>query len=184
MITLRPLTLDDAGPVYLGWLNDPDVLRYRAPRQSAMTMDALREWIENIPERGDKVFAVCADGRHIGNIALNTIVDGSAELSIMIGAKDVWGRGYGSEAIRLITHYGFDTLGLDRLWAESPNPAFNAAVRKLGWKQEAPRRNEHFDLECWSKILVPNDLAHEDAICAVAVDDKAVVAVALRRIDG
>lgn len=149
MITLRPLTPDDASQIYLDWLNDPEVSRYRAPRKT-MTMEALREWIENIPERGDKVFAISTDDRHIGNIALNTIVDGSAELSIMIGAKDVWGRGYGSEAIRQITRYGFGVLGLDSLWAESPNPAFNAAMRKLGWKREANRRNEHFDLECWS----------------------------------
>lgn len=150
MLALRPLTADDASQTYLDWLNDPEVSRYRAPRKSVMTMDALREWIEKIPERGDKVFAICADSRHIGNIALNTIVGGSAELSIMIGAKDVWGRGYGTEAIRLASAHGFDVLGLERLWAESPNPAFNSAMCKLGWTKEPPRRNEHFDLLCWS----------------------------------
>ena len=123
-------------------------------------MADVHRYIESIPKRGDLVLAVCerTGGRHVGNIALNTIVPFhcSAELSIMIGARDVWGRGYGKESIALLARHGFSALGLNRIWAESPNPAFNAAVKGLGWtkegiKRQAFRLDERFvDFECWS----------------------------------
>ncbi len=159
-VFLRPLTMADSSAAYLSWLNDPEVLRYRGPKASNSTVADMDRYIETIPERGDLVLAVRekAGGRHVGNVTLNTIMPlhASAELSIMIGARDVWGRGYGKESIALLTGHGFSALSLNRIWAESPNPAFNGAVKSLGWvkegvKREAFRLDVRFvDHECWS----------------------------------
>jgi len=161
-LDLRPLTAADATADYLAWLNDPEVLRHRAPKAFPTTMPALLRWIDRLPERGDLVLAIRErdGGRHIGNVALNTIlwVHRSAELSIMIGAREVWGRGYGAEAIELVAAHGFASMGLNRIWAESPNPAFNAAMRKLGWVHEGRKRQGFLldgafvDIECWSML--------------------------------
>jgi RimJ/RimL family protein N-acetyltransferase len=49
-------------------------------------------------------------------------------------------------------------MGLHRLSAQSPNPSFNAAVRKLGWNQEGVRREDFLldgsfvDVECWGLL--------------------------------
>jgi RimJ/RimL family protein N-acetyltransferase len=40
---------------------------------------------------------------------------GTAELGIMIGDRDYWGRGYGREVVRLLLRYGFHYLGLRRI---------------------------------------------------------------------
>lgn len=161
-LRLRALTSDDASEEYLGWLNDPDVLRYRAPRVARSTMDDVRRYIDGIAARGDLVLAIHlkATGRHIGNIALNTIVPvhGTAELSLMVGAKDVWGRGLAKEAIEVVSGHAFGAMGLRRLWAESPNPAFNAAVKRLGWTHEGTKRcafaldGGYVDIECWGLL--------------------------------
>ena len=122
-IVLMPLGKSDVSESYLGWLNDPEILRYRAPKAFPTTMAQLASWVESLPGRGDLVLAIrTREGQqHVGNIALNSIqwVHRSAELSIMIGAKDVWGRGYGTAAIRLVTAHAFNAMGLHRVWAES-----------------------------------------------------------------
>lgn len=160
-IHLRPLSAADATPEYLSWLNDPEVLKYRAPKGFPSTIESLHRYIGSIPERGDLVLAICLpDGRHIGNVALNTIlwIHRHAELSIMIGARDTWGQGYGKEAIAAVTGHAFRNMGLNRLWGESPNPSFNAAVRGLGWTREGTKRQAFLldgaftDIECWSLL--------------------------------
>ncbi len=159
---MRALTRDDASEDYLRWLNDPDVLRYRGRKVYPSTMDDLIAYLDSIPARGDLVLAICEreSGRHVGNIALNSILwaHRSAELSIMLGARDVWGKGYAKEAIALLTRHGFDAMGLHRLWAESANPAFNAVVEGLGWVREGAKREAFLldgafvDYACWSLL--------------------------------
>jgi RimJ/RimL family protein N-acetyltransferase len=162
-IVLTPLGETDLCEAYLAWLNDADVLRYRIAKTFPTTLSSLKKWIEEISSRGDLVLAIRkrSTRRHVGNIALNSIWWGhrSAELAIMIGAKDVWGRGYGTEAISLLTDHAFSTMGLHRIWAQSPNPAFNASVRKLGWKREGTQRKaflldgRFIDIECWGVLV-------------------------------
>ncbi|MDA0746027.1 MAG: GNAT family N-acetyltransferase [bacterium] len=161
-LILRGLSPEDATTDYLTWLNDPDVLRFRGPKAFPSSMESLRAYLDSVGSKGDLMLAICLQdtGRHIGNITLNSIlwVHRSAELSMMIGAKDVWGRGYAKESIQAICKHGFDNMGLNRIWAESPNPAFNAAVKSLGWKLEGTKRKaflldgELVNVEC-SAIL-------------------------------
>ncbi len=159
-VFLRPLTPEDATPAYLGWLNDPEVLRFRTSKSFPTTAESMRAYIASIPSRGDLVLAICArdGGKHVGNIALNTILwaHRSAECSIMLGDRAFWGRGFGREAVSLIVRHGFRTMGLHRIWAESPNPRFNRLVESLGWTREGRKRDAFFvdgkfvDFECWS----------------------------------
>jgi [ribosomal protein S5]-alanine N-acetyltransferase len=159
-LTLGPLTPDDASDEYLAWLNDPEVLRYRGPKAFPSTFDDLRRYLSGISTRGDLALAIRLrdGGRHIGNVTLNSIlwVHRSAELSMMIGARDVWGQRLGKEAIAAVTRHAFLSMGLHRVWAESPNPAFNASVRALGWTREGTKREaflvdgKYYDVECWS----------------------------------
>jgi RimJ/RimL family protein N-acetyltransferase len=55
--------------------------------------------------------------RLIGLVALTgaEAETGGAELDLYIGEKDCWGKGYGTEAIRLICRYGFDRMRLHRI---------------------------------------------------------------------
>lgn len=156
-VILCPLLREFASDEYLAWLNDPDVLRYRAPKSRTMSWEDMVAWLDEVPDDSRR-FAITVDGRHIGNISLDGIQQhhATADLGIMLGAKDVWGKGYGKEAIEVLTQFGFGQLGLHRISASSPNPAFNAIMRSLGWEHEGTAREaflcegQHIDIERWA----------------------------------
>lgn len=155
-VKLETLTVDDASPDYLEWLNDPDVLRYRNAPASTSWLDLL-SWIEDKPADSER-FTIKVRGHHIGNLSLDGIIPGeTADLGIMIGAKDVWGHGYGREAISLLADHGLLDMGLKRITASSPNPAFNAIMRKLGWEHLRTDRAAFrgLDMEHWTRISSP-----------------------------
>jgi len=159
---LRKLSVCDAQDHYLEWLNDTDVQKFTRRRGRQSTFEDLKNFLRNAEAGNDYHLAVCILGsdKHIGNISLNSIdqLNRSAEVSIMMGDKTEWGKGYGAEAVQILTDFAFSQLKFNRLWAESPNPAFNALIQKCGWKKEGLRRkafftnNEFVDSECWSLL--------------------------------
>ena len=53
----------------------------------------------------------------------------------MIGMKELWGRGYGSEAIGLLVEYGFRTVGVDAIFGlvSADNVRSRSAFLKCGF---------------------------------------------------
>jgi RimJ/RimL family protein N-acetyltransferase len=78
--------------------------------------------------------------RLIGTTALTDRVNGSDGVSalfrIVIGEKDVWGQGYGTEATRLVAEEAFDAMGLSavRLEVFHHNERAIAAYRRVGFQ--------------------------------------------------
>ena len=78
--------------------------------------------------------------RLIGTTALTDRVSGrdgiSALFRIVIGEKDVWGRGYGTEATRLVVEEAFDAMGLSavRLEVFRHNARAIAAYKRVGFQ--------------------------------------------------
>lgn len=54
---------------------------------------------------------------HIGNIGLHSLdwKNRNATLGIVIGEKEHWGKGYGTEAVRVMLRFAFHELGLHRV---------------------------------------------------------------------
>lgn len=160
-IYLRGLSPEDVSNDYLAWLNDPEVLRYRMARLPT-TRKQLVSWLDGLSssERLVCTIRLNKNDRHVGNISLSTFewTHGSAELAIMIGAKDIWGMGVGTEAIHLLTRHAFKAMGLHRVWAESANPSFNKTMQKLNWTHEGTKREaffvdgKHAAIECWGVL--------------------------------
>lgn len=131
-IYLRLLTEADATEKYLGWLHDQEVTRYLRVRHSPPA--SLQELRDYIGSRSGRLFLaiILKDGdRHIGNIKLGHLDD----VGILIGERDEWGKGYGSEAIRLLTKYAFSGLGRSLLWAgcHIANTGSRQAFVRAGW---------------------------------------------------
>ncbi len=70
----------------------------------------------------------------------------NAEFGILIGEKDCWGKGYGTEATRLILDYGFNVIGLHNImlstysYNERAIGAYlRAGFRIIGRQREAYR---------------------------------------------
>ena len=80
--------------------------------------------------------------RLIGTTALSDLTtrtpgQRSALFRIVIGEKDVWGRGYGTEATRLVVAEAFEIHGLSevRLEVFRHNPRALAAYRRVGFRE-------------------------------------------------
>jgi [ribosomal protein S5]-alanine N-acetyltransferase len=119
-VCLRPLERSDLNHSYLAWLNDPDVTRYMESGTFPTTMQDLETFYAEVTgSRSQVIFAITdsESGRHIGNVKLGPIqwVHRRASLGILIGDKTYWGKGVGTEAMRLGIEYGFQKVNLRRI---------------------------------------------------------------------
>ena len=85
-------------------------------------------------------FAICDTAGPIGGIGINTErgdTQGSAELGYLVG-KPYWGRGIATAAAMAVTVYGFETLGLDRIFARVriSNAASARVLEKVGYQRQ------------------------------------------------
>lgn len=113
-VALGPLRRD-LMEQYQRWLNDPEVaIPYF---RGDLTPDAL----ENIQERYDRLrqgveFTIyeLATTRPIGMCGLPEVnhFNHTARFGILIGEKDLWGRGYGTEVTTLTLDWAFNAMGL------------------------------------------------------------------------
>jgi RimJ/RimL family protein N-acetyltransferase len=117
---LRPLELDD-GRAVVEWMNDREVLRYLT---KTIPINSFREdeFLRTLYKDEKNVhlgIVVRDDHRLIGRVSLVNldIVGRTAELSLVIGDRSAWGKGYGVEADGLMLRYGFDFLNLHKVYA-------------------------------------------------------------------
>lgn len=149
-VVLRPLSVADADGPYPGWFNDPVVCRYNSHHVHPYTREQAVEFIRSVAGSPDLVLAIAdrATGDHIGNVSLQQIDhrSRSAEFAIIVGARDAWGKGLGTEAAWLILDHGFRELNLRRVAAGTPaaNTAMRRLAERLGMRQEGVRRQAMF----------------------------------------
>lgn len=85
------------------------------------------------------------------------------EFGIVIGDKNLWGHGYGSEATRLILEYGFKHLKLHRiqLGVLDFNERALHMYRKLGFIEEGIQREARLVDDKWHNIIMMSMLKQE-----------------------
>ncbi len=142
-IYLREVRLSDVNEHYYRWLNDPEVNRYLETRYSPQSIENIKKYVEKMDGKDDEIFlAICLkeNDRHIGNIKLGPVnrIHGFADISLLIGERDYWGKGLATEAIALIVRYAFGTLNLHKLRAGcySENYGSAKAFIKNGFEKE------------------------------------------------
>ena len=143
-LILRPLTLQDAS----------NLSRLAGRREIADTTISIphpyseeqaRRWITETADlfakRKSVVFAMESKGEGMlaGTTGLRDI-DAEhlqAELGFWV-AVEWWGQGYATEAARAVVAFGFEQLGLNRIYAHHMvrNPASGRVLAKVGMKQE------------------------------------------------
>jgi len=138
-IFLRCLEESNATKEYSDWLNDSEVNRYLTTKSA--TTSGLKKYIKEKNKDPNCLFFGIffkKNKKHIGNIKLEPInfKDYEATIGIMIGDKDYWGRGIGTEAIRLLTNYAFQKIGLEEinLGVVSKNKVAIKAYKNVGFK--------------------------------------------------
>ena len=145
-VVLRPLSPDDADGPYPGWFNDPVVCRHNSHHVFPYSREQALEYIRAVAGGPDLILAIVDrdTGAHIGNVSLQSIDQRSrtAEFAIVVGAREAWGKGLGTEAAWLLLDHGFRELNLRRVAAGTL--AANTGMRKLalriGMREEGVRR--------------------------------------------
>jgi RimJ/RimL family protein N-acetyltransferase len=102
------------------WYSDPEVVRLTRYQDGPMRRDEIDRFFAARalgPESLAMAIHVRDTDRLIGTCALSQLdsENGSALFHITIGEKDAWGRGYGTEATRLMVDHAFTGLGLHRV---------------------------------------------------------------------
>lgn len=139
-IRLRDKKLADA-PTDYAWQTDPELARIdAAPRLTTSFSQYLSDYAIALcsPSPNRRSYAIeNLDGRHIGNCMYYGIdrAKGEAELGIMIGDRDYWGRGYGMDAVTTFVSYIFRRTRLDRLYLKTldDNHRAQRCFRKCGF---------------------------------------------------
>lgn len=129
------------------WYADPDVARLTRYQDGPMRRDEIeRFFAARVVGQDSLALAVHvkSSGRLVGTCAFSQLdgENGSALYHITIGEKDVWGRGYGTEATRLMLDHAFQTLGLHRvaLSVFEFNTRAIRSYRRCGFQQEGRAR--------------------------------------------
>jgi RimJ/RimL family protein N-acetyltransferase len=162
-LVLRPLQLEDA----------PEMQRLAGDREIASTTltiphpyeDGMAEaWIRSTWEQHQKGEAIALaiverqQQAFLGIIGLHLRPEHErAEMGYWIG-QPYWGRGYVTEAARRMLRYGFEELGLNRIYAShfGHNPASGRVMQKIGMRYEGLSRQhvkkwgEFVDLETYA----------------------------------
>jgi RimJ/RimL family protein N-acetyltransferase len=132
------------------WMNDPDVTRFLGARY-LMSLAAEESWMRERTAHphayGDASFAIeTKDGRHIGNCGLHqgSPENRSAAAGIMIGEKECWGQGYGTDAMRTMLRFAFEQMNLHRVELDvyDFNERARASYRSCGFVEEVRKRQE------------------------------------------
>ena len=145
-ITLEPAGLGHVEEVQR-YASDP-VMGETVNFPSPYPPDGAAQWARRTVERRaagrEYVFAVLEGGSLVGVCGLVDVADGSAELGYWVG-RPFWGRGYATEAARMVLRFGFEELGLAKVTARclERNPASYRVLEKAGMRFEGWRPCAH-----------------------------------------
>ena len=149
LVRLRAYEKSDADALFR-WFSDEDVTRWLGPPNFPSRAHQER-FIESTSASSDeaKYFAIeTLDGKLIGDCGLRFIdwKSRKAEFFITIGEKEFWGKGFGSDALRIIIRLAFDKMNLNRLWLSVlvDNPRAVRCYEKCGFVREGLLRQESY----------------------------------------
>lgn len=160
-VTLKDVSRDDVDRI-AWWLQDVDLSsrwfgNYSVddpvhpgydPRHMLEASDW--EWRRTFDDPRRSIFSIynVAD-EHVGECQVQLDEEGGAELTVIIGRKDLWHHGYGTATMLELLDKVFNTMGLDSAWVTVPvdnRPAIGL-FEKLGFVIDSGSRVKHGEIE-------------------------------------
>ena len=144
------------------WANDPEIWHQLGGWHFPGSLNYTKSWFETL--KSDKLNQRLAiETPELGLIGTANLLDidwknRNAFHGMMLGDKDIRGKGYGIDAVMSIMQYAFDELNLERLDGsiiEYNTISYSFYCGKLGWKEEGKRRNYYFRKgRYWDQVIV------------------------------
>ncbi|MFI6306574.1 GNAT family N-acetyltransferase [Amycolatopsis thailandensis] len=131
-----------------GWeaLREPESRRLTGTHTD-FTEEQVRTWLAGRPglaDRADYAIVRKEDRVHVGDLALTDVDkdNRSGSFRIALNGPEFFGKGYGTEATKLLLGYAFDVVGLHRVSLEvfDYNPRAQRAYEKAGFVREGLQR--------------------------------------------
>jgi diamine N-acetyltransferase len=146
-VKLVPLEIEHL-PHVMSWVNDRDVMQYFANRQTEITEEEERRYLQSlIASRNDRAYSVFDGERYIGQCSINQIYwpARNGRLFVVV-RKQEQGKGYGSVAITQLIEKAWNELDLHKIWliVRCDNRSAQAMYLKLGFDFEGVLRDEYF----------------------------------------
>lgn len=145
-IRLRSLVESDMS-LKVKWYNDRAV-RKTLVIDEVFELNKTIEWFRTLAENNTRMdFKVeSLDGTAIGITGLIDIErkNKTAQCYCVIGEKEYWGKGLGTEIHSVLFQWGFEKLDIEKIWAHirTNNPAIYRVVEKLGFRIEGTLRQD------------------------------------------
>jgi RimJ/RimL family protein N-acetyltransferase len=147
------------------WWRDSEYCRLSDSGISRLwSVKKIKEWIEKEFEKDSPNFYIfmirTLDGdRLIGEIGLEGVAwnHGDSFVGIGLGERDYWGKGYGTDAMRVILRYAFTELNLQRVSLDvfEYNPRAIRSYEKAGFTVEGRvRGNLNRDGRRWDLFFM------------------------------
>ncbi|MBT5021392.1 GNAT family N-acetyltransferase [Candidatus Woesearchaeota archaeon] len=151
-------------------LDDDRVVNNLTDIPSPYTLRCAKKDIENSlkywKQKKGYAFTIIYDSVVVGQVFLEDPARGMKAYSIgYYIAYDYWGRGIATNAAKLAVKYGFNSLGLKKIWGDNDSDmsASGRVMEKAGFKQEglmkkqvyrktSKGKEKYVDLVIWGKI--------------------------------
>jgi RimJ/RimL family protein N-acetyltransferase/cytidylate kinase len=161
IISLKSVSRDDVDRV-AWWLEDAEVSSrwfgqyawgepiHRSYEPTHMLESSDTEWLHIFGDPKRLIFSIYNDqDEHVGECQI--ILDGQegAELSLLIGRKDLWHQGYGAATVLVLMDRIFSTLKLSRAWVNVPEDNLPALglFEKLGFVIDSGEHVKHGEID-------------------------------------
>lgn len=149
---------------YVGWLNDASRMRYSEQRHRTHTRQSCQDFVKSFEVGTNLLWAIEAvdlDNMHIGNIVSSlNLENGLADISIMVGAPEASGRGYGTSAWRAVVKYLENHPAVRKITGGcmASNLAMKAIMKSCKMQPDGVRQNHYLldgqpvDIEYYAKF--------------------------------
>lgn len=149
VVDLTTLPRDEFADAMLMWANDDAVTHHMVTGHRPTTREQLLRQYDGYEAEGAVLFGIRSREQGlVGHVGLFTIdwVARHAALRILIGGEGARGKGWGTEATRLCTAYGFERLNLNKVWlgVNADNLGAVRCYEKAGFVKEGVLRSEIF----------------------------------------
>lgn len=160
-ILLRAIEKEDL-VILNKWANDIEIQYWLGGWHFPTNMEDQLKWFSSLSTNSIHQRYII-EAPNFGVIGTTNLVDidwknRNAFHGMMLGDKQIRGKGYGKDTVMAIMKYAFEELGLLRLdgsMIEYNKTSLKLYIEKCGWKQEGIQRNWYFRKNrYWDRILV------------------------------
>ncbi len=151
-VVLREKRIEDAADDY-AWRTDDELSRLDATRPINLSYEEFlkysREELEYHNPRSRRLAIDTLEGKHIGNCMYYDIDlrQGEAELGIMIGDRNYWSKGYGTDSVNALLEHIFTTTPIKRVYLHTLewNHRARRSFAKSGFREVKKVRRSGMD---------------------------------------